>query len=141
MEFRGHARRRLRLRPPRLMHPAAAVGETRAVDHRSREKSARLVCVKQHNALLRARSLSVCLWARGFLYLSSLVANYSNPFFLFCTLEIQSGAATCSEGFVTCFPGCWAVLQLPCCPIKQGELSEYKEQNLRNKLPPQTVEL
>ena len=36
-------------------------------------------------------------------------------------------------------PGRWAVPQLPCCPSKQGELSENILQNLRNKLPPQTV--
>ena len=41
-------------------------------------------------------------------------------------LLIPGGAATCSEGFVLLFsessPSCWAVLQLPCCPNKQGEL-------------------
>ena len=36
-------------------------------------------------------------------------------------------------------PGCWAVLQLPCCPGNQGELPENILQNLFNKLPPQTV--
>ena len=33
-------------------------------------------------------------------------------------------------------PGCWAVLQLPCCPSKQGELLENILQNLRNKWLP-----
>ena len=36
--------------------------------------------------------------------------------------------------------GCWAVLQLPCCPSKQGELPEKMLQNLLHKLTPQTVE-
>ena len=37
------------------------------------------------------------------------------------------------------FPGRLAVLQLPCCTSKQVEFSEIILQNLRNKLPPQTV--
>ena len=37
------------------------------------------------------------------------------------------------------FTGRWAVLQLPCCPSKQGELSKNILQNLFNRLPPQTV--
>ena len=41
--------------------------------------------------------------------------------------------------FSESFSGRWAVLQLPCCPRKQGKLSENILQNLRNKLPPQTV--
>ena len=32
--------------------------------------------------------------------------------------------------------GRWVVLQLPCCPNKQGELSENILQNLRNKFRP-----
>ena len=56
---------------------------------------------------------------------------------------VQSGAATSSEGFVTSFlrfpPGRWATLELLCRPSKQGELPENILQNLRNKLPPQTV--
>ena len=36
-------------------------------------------------------------------------------------------------------PGHWAVLQLPRCPSKEGELSENILQNLLNKWPPQTV--
>ena len=35
--------------------------------------------------------------------------------------------------------GCWAILQLPCCPSKQGELLENILQNLRNKWPPHPV--
>ena len=35
--------------------------------------------------------------------------------------------------------GYWAVLQLPCCPSKKGELSENLLQNLRNKWPPHPV--
>ena len=35
--------------------------------------------------------------------------------------------------------GRWAVLQLPCCPSKQGELSENILKNLFHSLPPQTV--
>ena len=35
--------------------------------------------------------------------------------------------------------GRWAVMQLPCCPSKQGELSENILQNLFNNLTPQTV--
>ena len=56
--------------------------------------------------------------------------------------SIQSGTATCSEGFVKCIEsesGRWAVMQLPCCPLKQGELSENLLQNLRDKLPHKTV--
>ena len=40
-----------------------------------------------------------------------------------------------SESFI----GCWAVLQLPCCPSNQGEHSENILQNLRNKWPPHLV--
>ena len=36
-------------------------------------------------------------------------------------------------------PGCWALLHLPCCPNKQGELSKHLLQNLRNKWPPHPV--
>ena len=36
-------------------------------------------------------------------------------------------------------PGCWAVLQLPCCPSKQGELLENILQNFWNKWPPHPV--
>ena len=36
-------------------------------------------------------------------------------------------------------PSHWAVLQLPCCPSKQRELSEHILQNLFLNLPPQTV--
>ena len=32
-----------------------------------------------------------------------------------------------------------AVLQLSCCPRKQGELSENILQTIRNKLPPKTI--
>ena len=35
--------------------------------------------------------------------------------------------------------GCWSVLQLPCCPSKQGELTENILQHFFYKLPPQTV--
>ena len=38
-------------------------------------------------------------------------------------------------------PGCWAVLQLPCKPYKQGELLENILRNLRNKWPPHPVKL
>ena len=38
-------------------------------------------------------------------------------------------------------PGCWAVLQLHCCPSKQGELKENLLQNLWNKWPPHMVYL
>ena len=41
----------------------------------------------------------------------------------------------CSESST----GCWAILQLPCCPSKEGELTENIEQNLFYKLPLQTV--
>ena len=51
----------------------------------------------------------------------------------------MGGAATCSEGFINIFsgssPGCWAVLQLPCCPSKQVELLENVLQNLQNTWP------
>ena len=36
--------------------------------------------------------------------------------------------------------GRWAVLQLPCGPNKENELSEKSQQNLFHDLPPQTVE-
>ena len=36
--------------------------------------------------------------------------------------------------------GCWAILQLPCFPSKQGELSDNIVQNLRNKWPPHPVD-
>ena len=36
-------------------------------------------------------------------------------------------------------PGRWAVLQLPCCPSKQGELSDNFFQNRSHNLTPQTV--
>ena len=36
--------------------------------------------------------------------------------------------------------GCWAILQLPCCPTKQGEFLENILQNLRNKWPPHPVD-
>ena len=35
--------------------------------------------------------------------------------------------------------GRWAIMQLPCCPSKEGELSERILQNLRNKWPPHPV--
>ena len=57
---------------------------------------------------------------------------------------VPGGAATCSERFCNMFsessPGCWAVLQLHCCPSKQGELSKKLLQNLGNKWPPHVVE-
>ena len=57
--------------------------------------------------------------------------------------DLPGGAATCSERFCKMFsessPGCWPVLQLPCCPSKQGKLSENILQNLRNKWPPHLV--
>ena len=53
---------------------------------------------------------------------------------------LPGGAAICPERFCKMFsessPGCWAVLQLPCCPSKQGELSENLLQNLGKKWPP-----
>ena len=51
----------------------------------------------------------------------------SNLFWRFCEMFIESST------------GRSAVLQLPCCPSKQRELSENVLQNLRNKLPPHTV--
>ena len=44
-----------------------------------------------------------------------------HTFLPFSEKDIPGGAVTCSEGFVYFFessPGCWAVLQLPCCPSK-----------------------
>ena len=35
--------------------------------------------------------------------------------------------------------GRWAIVQLPCCPSKQGELSENILANLQNKWPPHPV--
>ena len=37
-------------------------------------------------------------------------------------------------------PGRWAILQLPCCPSKQGELLENILQNLWGKWPPHPVQ-
>ena len=58
-------------------------------------------------------------------------------------LILHSGAAACRKGFVICFSesstGCWAVLQMPCCLSKQGELSENIKQNIFYKLPLQAV--
>ena len=60
------------------------------------------------------------------------------------TSHVPGGAATCSERFCKMFfessPGCWAVLQLHCCPSKQGELSENLLKNLRNKRPPHLLQ-
>ena len=42
--------------------------------------------------------------------------------------------------FSESFLGCQAVLQLTCCPSRQGELSENILQSLFNKLSPQTVD-
>ena len=60
--------------------------------------------------------------------------------------QIQSGAATCSEGFVKC---CLRVPHYDYCFLSQHgscsiagrpvKLSENILQNLRNKLPPKTV--
>ena len=57
------------------------------------------------------------------------------------TLHLQTlllGGATTwfCKPFSGSSPGCWAVLQLPCCPSKQGELLENILQNLRNKWLP-----
>ena len=41
--------------------------------------------------------------------------------------------------FSESFTGSWAELQLPCCPINQGELPENVLQNLVLNMPPQTV--
>ena len=41
--------------------------------------------------------------------------------------------------FLESSTGRWAVLQLPCCPSKQGERSENILQNLFHNLTPQTV--
>ena len=43
--------------------------------------------------------------------------------------------------FLKSSPGCWAVLQLPCCPSKQGEPLENILQNLRKKWPPHPVHI
>ena len=45
----------------------------------------------------------------------------------------------CCKMFSGSSTGRWAVLQLSCCPRKQGGLSENILKNLRNNLPPQTV--
>ena len=44
----------------------------------------------------------------------------------------------CNTFYESC-TGRWAVLHLPCSPSKQEEISKNMLQNLRNKLPPQTV--
>ena len=36
---------------------------------------------------------------------------------------------------------CWAILQLPCCPSKQGELLKNTLQNLWNKWPPHPAQI
>ena len=43
--------------------------------------------------------------------------------------------------FSESYTGSWAVLQLPCCPSKQGGLLENILQNLRNKWPPHLVQI
>ena len=56
--------------------------------------------------------------------------------------DVQSGESCCGKGFVKFFVKsvyCWAVLQLPCCPSKKGELLENILQNLQNKWPPHPV--
>ena len=59
---------------------------------------------------------------------------------LYSMNQIQSGTATCSEGFVTCFLrvprllGCTAATMLP----KQVR-GTFRKQNLQNKWPPHPV--
>ena len=50
-------------------------------------------------------------------------------------LLVQAGWG---KDFVKCSTGSWAELQLPCCPSKQGELSENILQNHFLNLPPKT---
>ena len=58
-------------------------------------------------------------------------------------LLVQAGAATCSKGFVKCFPRVPLALRLYCsCHAAQGDKGNFQKntlQNLWNKLPPQTV--
>ena len=55
--------------------------------------------------------------------------------------NIQCGAATCSEGFVKCFPRVPQAIGLySSCQRKQWEFSENILQNLWNKLPPPQTE-
>ena len=91
--------------------------------------------------LLQKYTVNVALYVRQVLK-STTTIDFLNDN---CKHLPGAGAATSSERFCKMFsessPGCWTVLQLHCCPSKQGELSENLLQNLQNKCPSHLVQL
>ena len=75
----------------------------------------------------RRRTLSLVLHIQLFAGRHYIISFRFNGFIALSYIEIPGGASTCSERFCKMLSesslGCWAVLQRPCCPSKQGELS------------------